>query len=996
MSERIVVSCRMNGEEASRPEARYLERARALTQQAEARGGTLASWSATAMAFAWDEGSLDDAIDLAGTAATSEAKWACAVARGELQPLADKGGGRADLAWGEALFAAVILARAARAGEVLVEASFTGLDAFVKTGKRVARDGERRVHGVRIDPRQPWRRDLQSSVERLRTPMFIPRVDARALLAHPGVVHVVRADPGHGGTRMLAEIARAVAPGPCILVAPTGASVEPLGALRRALVRALATLPYPEDPDLSQPLDLFLGGVGASIEQAASLIASLLGPHRPGDPPGALLLDDASEIDAESLEACAQVVAWTSAPFHVVLRIDAADLVPTAFASLPREKEVELGPLPRDAAEALARDTTGGALGPRSAGRIARRAGFAPLGIVEAVAYGMTSGHMVWVGETASLRTQAALAGKPVKASYWIAKRAKATASDERGVLATVALLGGEAMRETVKEVMRLVRPEIDVDAEIAKLIVRRWLVETQRGWIALPSRTHRDTIADLLDETPRRALERAITDVLESREGELACAEAAHHAVKAGEGERGARLALRAARAAAAVGMSKSANRLLTLARLADPKCEPLTRQALLTSLPPPVLPPSLPPFPTYKGLRAPPPPPPPSRPQAPPPPSASFIDVNLDVPLQPVPDERSAILPPVPSGPALPPNDDAPTERVSAMNVAQAAGLLSAVEPDSDFPTVIKANPVPDRATEPDAIAFFAPPIERRSVAPPRPSPSRPRDASPSKPLAVPPSPPTPSIAPRAGPPPLPPRPSPQVAVVRRAPVPATSVAPPRPGLKLDGPPPLPPPPASPPAAIPSAPATTAKADAPPPLPPAPASLASPSVPIAPVPAPPALAQGDSANAVATRVIDLAKAALLQGDAAAIDRWTEALRAAGGHDRVAERIEAIARLSRGQVGEALRSLRLLCAKADGGPPAVRAQASLALGIALASADRPEEALLTGLDALARAREGNDPRASSACLAFLAKLYGRAARAKQAATFEAAAKTPP
>jgi hypothetical protein len=984
----------MNGEEVSRPESRYLERARALTQQAEALGGTLASWSATTLAFAWDNDSLEEAIELAGSAATSEAKWACAVARGELEPLAETGGGRADLAWGEALFAAVILARAARAGEVLVESSFTGLSAFVKTGKRVARDGDRRVHGLRIDARQPWKKDLIANVERLQTPPFVARADLRALLARPGLVHVVRADPGHGGTRMLAEIARAVAPGPCLLVSPAGASVEPLGALRRALVRILATVPYPSDPDLAQPLDLFLGGIGASIEQAASIVSTMLRPNGPADPPGALLLDDASEIDAESLEACAQVVAWTSTPFHVVVRIDATDQVPTPLASLPRGKEIELGPLERGVGETLAKDTMSGALGERSARRIARRAGYAPLGIVEAVAYGLTTGDIAWLGDRASLRTNASLAGKPAKAAYWIAKRAKATAPDERGVLATIALFGGEAMKETVKETLKLVQPEIDVDAEIKKLVARKWLVEAQRAWVALPSRTHRDTIAELLDELPRRSLHGAITDVLESSEGELACAEAAHHAVKAGEGERGARLALRAARAAAAVGMSKSANRLLTLARLADPKCEPLTRQALLTSLPPPVLPSSLPP----NHNRAPMMPHAPSLARQAPaaPASSAFIDRNLAAPLPPPP--ASAPSPYSPPTPPTPPSlqrpipvvpapapsrtahDDAPTERISALNVAQAAGLLAQVDPDpedgdrdSDYPTVIKLHPGLDRATEPDPIPAYEPPVAERPMPVVRPSREMAavRTSEPSLPKPMAPLPMASGVPVRSSDPTIPramappPRAPPAGApVVRRASMQGMPAVVPRAAPKLESP--------APPAVS--------------------QAIAAPAPPVSAQISPPP-SNGEAANAVATRMIDLAKSALVQGDAAAVDRWTEGLRAAGDHDRVAERIEAIARLSRGQVGEALRQLRVLRAGTDGGPASARAQASLALGVALAAADRADDALLAGLEALARAREGTDPRATGACLAFLSKLYGRVDRSSEAAALQMAAK---
>ena len=65
-----------------------------------------------------------------------------------------------------------------------------------------------------------------------------------------------------------------------------------------------------------------------------------------------------------------------------------------------------------------------------------------------------------------------------------------------------------------------------------------------------------------------------------------------------------------------------------------------------------------------------------------------------------------------------------------------------------------------------------------------------------------------------------------------------------------------------------------------------------------------------------------------------------------------------------------------------------------LALGLALAAANRPDEALLEGLDALARAREGGDVRAIAACLAFLAKLYGRVEMGLDAAALSAAARS--
>jgi hypothetical protein len=908
----------MNGEEVGRPESRYLDRARTLAQHAEARGATLAAWSATTLAFSWDTDSIEEAVDFAcevNGAEGVEKTWACAIARGELQPLnlapeGSKGGARADLAWGEPLVAAVILARAARAGEVLVEASFAGLDGFIVTGKRLARDGERRVRGMRIDPRQPWKRDVGQGVERLVTPRLIGRPDPRALLARPGIVHVLRADPGQGGTRMLAEIARAAAPGPSVFVAPAGGSVEPLGALRRALVRALASRPYPEDPELGPALDMFLGGIGASIEQASALVGTFLRSRAPGEPPGALLVDDAGDIDAESLEACAQLIAWMPSPFHVIVRVDATDPLPPAFATIRVGQEIVLGPLDRGDAERMAREATGGALDARTARRIARRAANTPLAIMEALAFGLTSGEIAWVGERAALRTASSLAGKPAGAARWISKRAKATASDERGVLATIALLGGEAPLESVKDVLAQIEPTIAVDAEVRKLTLRHWLVQSLPGWVALPSRTHRETIADLLDEAPRRALNRAIADVLEQSEGELGCAEAANHAVKGGDGERGARLALRAARAAQVAGMSKSATRLMTLARLADPKCEPLTRQ-------PPNGPAS-------------------SRPQMP----IAHPPVPPSRPIEPPLTGRTAWSAPV---------DDAPTQRLTALNAGQAARLIDAArteDRDSDFPTVINApayaverparpsgpDPVPDYVLQPPPRSAPTPRLSVRgmpAVAPraPEGAPSLPK---PSAPLPMRPSVQSmPAVVPR----------SPDVVVPR-------VVVPGRPSVQM-------------------------------------AALRAPAPPVAGPPSPlrPAVV-------VVPEETD-------EEDAQTGAPSPEGRLLVTEHERAAERIEAMALLSRGQVGEALRSLRALREGDEVPLPSARnrAQTSLALGVGLAAANRPDEALLEALDALARAREGGDTRAEGACLAFLAKLFGRVERGEDAAALSAAAK---
>jgi hypothetical protein len=104
-------------------------------------------------------------------------------------------------------------------------------------------------------------------------------------------------------------------------------------------------------------------------------------------------------------------------------------------------------------------------------------------------------------------------------------------------------------------------------------------------------------------------------------------------------------------------------------------------------------------------------------------------------------------------------------------------------------------------------------------------------------------------------------------------------------------------------------------------------------------------------------------------------------AVRSRSGRDALAARMQAIARLSRGEVADALASLQKVRAASAGQPRVVQCQASLALAVALLAAGLPDEALLEALDALAHARAASDLRSTGACLAFLAKLFARVGR---------------
>jgi hypothetical protein len=153
--------------EAAEPavDASYLERARALCSRAEALGARLVAWSASSLAVAWDPDSIEEAIALAtaireGAASPAHA-WACGIAEGTLEAFdpAAAGGARVALSWGEALVAAVALARAAQSGEVLVDGDVRAIRAgqLAIDGMGSATDGGERIRGWRLNIEQPWR-----------------------------------------------------------------------------------------------------------------------------------------------------------------------------------------------------------------------------------------------------------------------------------------------------------------------------------------------------------------------------------------------------------------------------------------------------------------------------------------------------------------------------------------------------------------------------------------------------------------------------------------------------------------------------------------------------------------------------------------------------------------------------------------------------------------------------------------------------------------------
>jgi hypothetical protein len=811
----------------------FFERARALIDRARALQGVVVAWDALRIAFAFEVEKLLGVLSLASTdgedTLDGDTPWAIGLAQGELKPLQlDANKKEGGLAWGPALVAASILSSAAKPGEMLIAKSVRtqGLAPLLSHGYRNGHDGMLRVRGLRVDRRQPWRDRAIERLSSMRVPSLVRTALPKIEIA-PGSVVLLRGDPGMGGTRLLNELASRLPR--ALVVSPVGSGFEPLGALRRAIGRSITRELSPRLLELALPLEALLSGEGVPLEMASRLVSAFLWPKTNAGVPGVLVIDDAKTIDPSSLEACVRA-ARGSTSFGLAARLDATSGLPSVLATLPKTSEVELQPLPRDTAEALAAACTSDALDPLAKKRWARLGGGVPLAVVEAIAWGIASGDIAWNNDRGVPRTRTAGRGKIRTASELIRLRARDESEGCRMVLALVAMLGGEAKVPRLARILEAAARRIDVDVAVEEAIRARWLADTQEDWVALPSRTHRDALATLLDEDVRREIHHFIANVIESEEGVFGRVEAAWHAAQANDGTRASRIVLEAAKATAEAHLEASTTQLIAFARRADPSCEEAALELLANAL---ENSPSIAPAPG----------------SAPPP---------------------LAFAPPPPRLPV-----DADGEEPDSM-IERA--LI--VDPDGrSHKSVVSSSP---------PAATYEPELERQDSEPP---------TLMKEGLAP--------MAPNGG-----------------VPHSASSAASSHPG---SGPPP---------------------------------SSQAPG------------------SKIALRLGELAKDALLSADNAALERWVDGLRAAGESPIFTERMRAMARLGRGDIGDALRVLRRTRAQLDPQDHRLRCQTSLAMGVALSVAGRPQEALLEAMDALARARQIGDERGAKACLAFLAKLY--------------------
>lgn len=517
-----------------------MERARSLLVRAEARGGTLVGWSSARIYFAFEPSTIDDVIALVTKPGEEtlegEERFAFGVAQGSIDQVANDGL-QANLAWGVALVAAGALALAARAGQVLfadrVKAVRTG--ELVLNGGRFAREAGLRLRGLTLDVQQPWKRDAAASVGRLVDPPLVAPEADDALVVRPGTYGVLVAPRGYGGTRRLAALAGRFGER-ALCVRPAGAALEPLGALRRAIARCIRDAIPPALAPHAAALESLLSGEPLAADVAEELVTALLRPRTPGGAPGVVLVDDAEQVDPESLQVLASAMA-SAEPLPVVLRVASASQVPREFtaASAPGAT-VEVQPLEPAAAHALAAAFTGGALTEVARERWAKLSDGTPLGIHEALAHGLQSAELAWIGEHAAPRRNSSGRGKARPTSHFITLRAHECSPAARTVLATVALLGGEARLEQLGKILEAAGQSLGVESCVAELVRTRWLVSPEPGWVALPSRTHVTALVPLLEAPLVATLHRAAAEVIEATEGGFGKLEAAAHALAYGD----------------------------------------------------------------------------------------------------------------------------------------------------------------------------------------------------------------------------------------------------------------------------------------------------------------------------------------------------------------------------------------------------------------------------------------------------------------------------
>lgn len=581
----VVVAVRWGG--TSLDSASLAARVRGAIERASVSGGLLAGVAADGASFAYEPGEVEAAIDLAlsfalegqsedGAPASAGVLWRVGVGFGDLVVVRDLGDFE-KLAVGSAASRASALARVAQPGEILVDLDLdpARAGALLATGRRVATDRGKRLRGLMLDVREPWRRGGAVEVERVRVPRIAGREAVLATIleqVQPGGLGVVRASPGHGGSRLLEELAsRCVR---ALTVVPAGAGVEPLGALRLALSAFATRRGVPSLPPREAELWRFLAqGEGIEVEQASDLLSSwFAGAVHEGER-ALVLVDDAALVDRASLEAIGFAAAAPGASFGLVVRLDAADPMPSPLVSLVVEADLSLRALAPHEAASVLEDACGGtaSVSRDVVKRWVRRGGGIPLAIVESLRLGLAIGELASRDGVVSPRSKVAGRGRTLSPQAWLVRRLAALATDrpdDASIVALVACAGAidRALLEEGLSDLGVSTPG-GVDATLERL-AREGLVDDQATFVAPANRSLRDAAVARLEEAERRRLHGVLAAAISRTARGLDLAEGAQHAALAGDHLGAGALAVRAADRARRAGLRHHADALEGFAR--------------------------------------------------------------------------------------------------------------------------------------------------------------------------------------------------------------------------------------------------------------------------------------------------------------------------------------------------------------------------------------------------------------------------------------------
>ena len=577
----------------------------------EATGGSsCARGAGSSLAFVLDaSAAMDAAIDLAMLRARSRRPSTDGPWRSPRVPLAIEVGGESASAAGDgsrARHGRWIWLTIARAGDVLIDHRVSSLvqGELHRTGvalldrPRAPRAAtSRRLRGAILDRRANRGSAIQGPHEghfALDAASMVGREDPAVLLS------ACRGRWSRSCARIRDSADRACSPrcarspGSNFSLLDDADRHEPPAARRACVppccVRSAEGEPEEIEPELVPARERLLQGEGIPIDAAAAVIAGHL--IRAGrDHPAVLLIDDAGGgrfvhaskrararcIDGQ-LRHGHRAARWTFAAARGARRSAAwtgARAGAARRARMPRSSRLRLAP---EMARSIAKD--------RSAGRASvetRHSASSSVASCGARAGRSRLGRRV----KAYPRKPSSGKGQVMHPSFWIARCAALASMPAQCVLAVVTLAGGELAVHDVERALEATGAPVVARVEIEAMVASGWLVESAPGWIALPTRTHRDAIlGELMDEETRHATHAALAASLGATERGLGLADVAFHAARAGDGPRAARLALAAAGTATVMGLASGAAELIALARREDPTCEVEAQRQLASSV--------------------------------------------------------------------------------------------------------------------------------------------------------------------------------------------------------------------------------------------------------------------------------------------------------------------------------------------------------------------------------------------------------------------------